>query len=248
MVVATLFGGFIEPEESEFKSASPASRMKILAAGSTANISLCILILPLVMMTPFFPMAIPEPVEALLYEPPEGILITSIEGGMPVAEAGLTVGDVIVEMNGRSVRSREDYRSVQISPDRPVEINVLRGGRGFSVLVTPKHSSTNASQGILGLGGVPYSPSKIFPLGFGFPIPVAAFIFWLWFLSFNVAIFNMLPFYPLDGDGYLNALLDRWKNRRNVGKVIRASANVFALGLLGGNLATSFITSGLLTL
>ena len=79
------------------------------------------------------------------------------------------------------------------------------------------------------------------------PREVAAFLFWLFFLSFNIAIFNMLPFYPLDGDGFLNALISA-KVPENRRKIVRTSINTLALGLLIANMVGTFIKSGFITI
>ena len=59
---------------------------------------------------------------------------------------------------------------------------------------------------------VPYSDimatkytSSIF--GDGFPI-IANMLFWLWFINFNVGIFNALPIGPLDGGQLYNSVLE----------------------------------------
>jgi hypothetical protein len=58
---------------------------------------------------------------------------------------------------------------------------------------------------------VPYSDlmedsyhSSIF--GASFPI-VANMLFWLWFINFNVAVFNALPIGPLDGGQWYGSLI-----------------------------------------
>jgi membrane-associated protease RseP (regulator of RpoE activity) len=61
-------------------------------------------------------------------------------------------------------------------------------------------------------GSVPYSDlmaSKYSStLGSSFPI-IANFLFWLWFINFNVGIFNALPIGPLDGGQLYNSLIER---------------------------------------
>jgi membrane-associated protease RseP (regulator of RpoE activity) len=61
-------------------------------------------------------------------------------------------------------------------------------------------------------GSVPYSDlmaSKYSStLGSSFPI-IANFLFWLWFINFNVGIFNALPIGPLDGGQLYNSMIER---------------------------------------
>lgn len=43
---------------------------------------------------------------------PEGVYVTEVSGGSPASEAGLHVGDVIVGMNGREIRSMDELLAV----------------------------------------------------------------------------------------------------------------------------------------
>jgi membrane-associated protease RseP (regulator of RpoE activity) len=58
------------------------------------------------------------------------------------------------------------------------------------------------------------------------PIPqwqiVANGLFWIWFVSFNLAIFNALPIYPLDGGRIFNITLKRAMGKRISEKAIRS--------------------------
>ena len=75
-------------------------------------------------------------------------------------------------------------------------------------------------------GMVPYSDfmhdkytSPIF--GPYYTIPASLF-FWLWFINFNVAIFNALPIGPLDGGQLYNTLIDK-KTQNKKGIIKHAS-------------------------
>ena len=58
------------------------------------------------------------------------------------------------------------------------------------------------------------------------PIPqwqiIANGLFWIWFVSFNLAIFNALPIYPLDGGRIFNITLKRAMGKRISEKAIRS--------------------------
>jgi Zn-dependent protease len=58
----------------------------------------------------------------------------------------------------------------------------------------------------------------------------------------GVALVNMLPLFPFDGDRYLDTLLGvlGLKNTKN----IRTVASVISLGLLGSNIILSYILFG----
>ena len=83
-------------------------------------------------------------------------------------------------------------------------------------------------------GMVPYSDfmadkytSPIF--GSYYTIPANLF-FWLWFINFNVAIFNALPIGPLDGGQLYNALID--KKTENKKGWLRYSSKILTYGMV----------------
>jgi membrane-associated protease RseP (regulator of RpoE activity) len=68
----------------------------------------------------------------------------------------------------------------------------------------------------LASGIVPFSDSLA--VFYSSPIPywnvVANILFWIWFVNFNVAIFNALPIYPLDGGRIFNITLKKFAGGR----------------------------------
>jgi membrane-associated protease RseP (regulator of RpoE activity) len=52
---------------------------------------------------------------------------------------------------------------------------------------------------------------------------IANGFFWLWFVNFNLAIFNALPIYPLDGGRIFNITLKRYAGKRLSEKAIYAT-------------------------
>lgn len=51
----------------------------------------------------------PELAQSLQLEVTEGVLVSNVEQGKPAGEAGLRRGDVITEINRKSVRNVGDY-------------------------------------------------------------------------------------------------------------------------------------------
>lgn len=83
-------------------------------------------------------------------------------------------------------------------------------------------------------GMVPYSDfmadkytSPVF--GSYYTIPANLF-FWLWFINFNVAIFNALPIGPLDGGQLYNSLID--KKTQNKKGLLRHSSKILTYGMV----------------
>ena len=82
--------------------------------------------------------------------------------------------------------------------------------------------------------GIPYSSimqekysSPIF--GSYFAIP-ANLLFWIWFINFNVAIFNALPIGPLDGGQLYNTIID--KKTENKKGILRHASKILTYGTI----------------
>jgi membrane-associated protease RseP (regulator of RpoE activity) len=78
-------------------------------------------------------------------------------------------------------------------------------------------------------GSVPYSdlmaPRYASTLGSGWPI-AANMLFWLWFVNFNVGIFNALPIGPLDGGQMYGSILEK---RVKSAIMARNAANILTI-------------------
>ena len=68
-----------------------------------------------------------------------GMKISGVQGGSPAEKAGLTGGDIIVELAGHKIGGLEDYAVIlrALKPDQPTEIVVLRDGRELRLSITP---------------------------------------------------------------------------------------------------------------
>ncbi len=81
--------------------------------------------------------------------------------------------------------------------------------------------------------------------GGGLPVWLGSFLNWLYFLSVNLALVNMLPVYPLDGGQMVRSFL---ATRPDWGpRLERVTMGCF-LALIGGNLVLSLIRFGLVPL
>ncbi|MGI0014294.1 MAG: site-2 protease family protein, partial [Nitrososphaera sp.] len=65
----------------------------------------------------------------------------------------------------------------------------------------------------------PKYTSSVFGSAFA---PIANLLFWLWFINFNVGIFNALPIGPLDGGQLYGAMIEK----RAKSKVLAKNANM----------------------
>ncbi len=71
-------------------------------------------------------------------ETPVGALVSHVEDGGPAAKAGLRVGDIIVEFDGKGVESSADLPHLVglTKPGRKVNVGVIRDGRRKDLKVT----------------------------------------------------------------------------------------------------------------
>jgi serine protease Do len=69
----------------------------------------------------------------------EGVVITDIDPSGPAASAGLREGDVIQQINGKTVRSTEQVRAgLAAASDKPVVLLIARGDGSFFVPLRPR--------------------------------------------------------------------------------------------------------------
>ena len=67
-----------------------------------------------------------------------GVLIVGVTGGSPAAEAGVLVGDILLQLDGQPVESPEDLLDLLTGErvGRQVTVRVLRGGRPHDLAAT----------------------------------------------------------------------------------------------------------------
>ncbi|RLI32349.1 hypothetical protein DRO56_03655, partial [Candidatus Bathyarchaeota archaeon] len=94
----------------------------------------------------------------------------------------------------------------------------------------------------LALGLITFALSLL--LGGRLPQPLSLLLQWTYFLSINLAIVNMLPTYPFDGDGMLNALFKRFREH---GEALRRITGGSFLLLVLSNMAMSLLKFGLIS-
>lgn len=83
------------------------------------------------------PARLPQPLQESLNQK-TGLLISSVEAGSPAEQAGLVLGDTIVNLDGQPIRSHDDLLSL-LSGDRvgqKLPIGIVRGGELRTLNVT----------------------------------------------------------------------------------------------------------------
>ena len=68
-----------------------------------------------------------------------GILVWKVILGSPAHTSGLMAGDIIMEINGKSVRQSADIYEILSSNTKVLNMDVLRNGKVFKLSVVPEN-------------------------------------------------------------------------------------------------------------
>jgi len=222
-LVFILPGGFVEPDEQAFKTSRVGTRVRVAAVGSFANLVLGLATL-LIVFTFFVPG------EA-------GLIIIQTEEG-----SRLSVNDVLVSMDGIPVNSYT-VRRVNITIGETLTVKTLDNEYVFQTNPGVRGMQFPLGSIIRGLG-VSQVDSFFQPRIAVFTPPTSyAFyktLYWVWFVSIGVAVFNMLPIYMLDGYIVVRSVLEKFvKNPRRLAGLANA-ISLACIGLVVSNVAFTY--------
>ncbi|MEM3397849.1 MAG: site-2 protease family protein [Nitrososphaerota archaeon] len=217
-------GGFVEPDEENFKEAPTISKMRVAAAGSFANLTVGMLVL-LMMMTLFAPTVM-------------GVIVLETSG----EEVGPQPNEVIYTINGVPLSPETLYQNITLRDTLFIETD--RGNYTYKI----KESVTIPIAWILrSLGVVRVDYYRPTVLGLGNPetdYSLYRALWWIQLISFGVAIFNMLPIKILDGHLlYMSLIQSRIKNEKKL-KIVDNLFTVVCLTLLASNIVFTYKTFG----
>ncbi len=220
------FGGFVEPDEEVFDKSPLVPKLRVLAAGSLTNMAAGLLTL-LLLTGLFMPFA--------------GVLVTAIPADSPAYTAGIRPWTVITSVNGHSVHSVEELQRYMstVTPGAAVLVGTSSG----ILNVTTAASPSNASHAILGVQGLfTYSSLRVGEVNPQLSYNFYMTLYWTSLIMTNVAVFNMLPMIPFDGEAYVHQLLkEKLKKGLTAGRI---AINLFSFFLLASNVGLSLIRYG----
>jgi len=230
------FGAFVEPDEKEFEKASLTARLRMISAGSSTNTVTALL--ALILLTG-------------LFAPPSGLLIQDTIPNGPLNSAGLGRWDVIQAINGAPIASYIDFldymRNVKVGEN--LTLTVLKNNVVQSITITTAADPDNSTRAIIGLPagglGASYRPNKL-GLEQYTGINLYWTLFWTYAFAFGIAVVNMLPMYPFDGERILYYPLERFVKKRK--RELRISITAFTLGLFALNIIISLWRYGLIAI
>ena len=235
-LAAVIPGGLVELDDEKLDKSPYSTQLKVFAAGSAANMAISLIFLILMAnfvltISPFYDIV------------PSGVLVGGITVGYPAEAAGIRPGDIIQGIDDKTVANLQSLRAVMayVNPGTSVTVVTPRG-RFELVTARDPNNSTHSVLGVTQLTDhITYSP-KISILPSDLPRQLYNLEFWIYFVTLNVALINMLPLFPLDGDRFMIALLGSL-GIRNV-KVIRSTISAFSFSILAMNLFLSYALFG----
>ncbi|MBU1940272.1 MAG: site-2 protease family protein [Candidatus Thermoplasmatota archaeon] len=142
-------GAFVEPDEEQVKKAKIKARMRIYAAGPTANFVMVVVAMLLFVGC----MAAVQPAA-------EGVSILFVSEGAPAEESMLTPGTIITEINGTKVQNQSVFYALMqtTTANQTITIDYVRSNTPGSVRVMLADKSvfsknvSDAGKGYLGVG------------------------------------------------------------------------------------------------
>lgn len=231
-----LMGGFVEPDEEKLSQAQNVTKLRVFAAGSFTNAVLGILCIFLLFN---FPATI-----APFYDVASlGVQIGLVPENMPAYSSGIQAGDIVLSISGTRITNIADLRNYMsaVRPGQEIALGTQRG----TFLVRTGVDQTNSSRALIGISQltdhIVYSP-KLPLLPSDFPPVLLLAEFWLSIVLVSVALINMLPMYPFDGDKFLETALNLFGIKRTKG--IRTVANAAAYSILILNIGLSLLRFG----
>jgi membrane-associated protease RseP (regulator of RpoE activity) len=222
------FGAFVELDDEVFKTAKLVSKLRILVVGSLTNLATGLVATILLL--------------SLFSASSSGILVMAVSMNGPADEAGIQPWTVIYRIDGVETRNLDELITFLRTLNPHVTITV-ETSMGIHRLVTDV-SSYNSSRGRIGL----LEYSEYYPLRIGEIHPQLTYHFlmllnWVSLILINMAIFNMLPLYPFDGEALIASILK--EKLGNASKSLRIAINVVVFFLLAANIVLTFLKYGL---
>ncbi len=138
-------GGFVRPKGENDPSvpgglaaANPWRRLVVLFSGPLMNLLTAILVFAVLIGLSGVPVSGP-------------IRVAEVSPASPAEQAGLKSGDLIIAMNGKDISDvNQAIALIQANLDRPMQIEIERGGEKVDIKATPLSSRTD-QEGALGI-------------------------------------------------------------------------------------------------
>jgi membrane-associated protease RseP (regulator of RpoE activity) len=219
-------GAFVEPDEKVLKLRKSREKMRIYAVGSFTNMLVALLALALIFLV-MAPM-----LDAMTT--PTGMTVTNVINGSP-AYGVLEKGFVIKEINGLQTNDMESFNLAvaKLKPNQTVAFVTANGTFNITLAARPD----NASRGYIGIDmQETYELKEEFKDKYKLQTDAVFFLtptlFWIFFLSFNIALVNLLPVVPFDGGKMFEEMMVDFRVSRKRKETLFKLVIALILGLL----------------
>jgi membrane-associated protease RseP (regulator of RpoE activity) len=227
-------GGFVEIDEENLSKRKARTKLRVFAAGSFTNVVTFFIVALLITNFAFT-------ISPLYNSKSSGVLITDLVNGGAAQTSNVPKWSVITQINGSSIQSPTDLQNY-LTPLTPGHhlILTMNSGQTYNILTQP--SLTNSSRATVGIYPFYYYQPKASFAPVALPYYYSNLLSWMSLILLGVALVNMLPMFPFDGDRYFDTILSilGMKNTKNA----RTIASTISLLLLGSNLILSYALYG----
>ena len=229
-------GGFVEIDEEDLAKRKARTKLRVFAAGSYTNVVTWFLVI--LLLSNFA-----ASVSPLYNSNPSGVLITGLVSDGPAQNASIPAWSVLTQVNGSSIMSVNDLRN-ELAPLAPVvHLNLNVSGIVYRIVTQP--SPSNSSRATIGIFTFDYYKPRAQFIPISGPYHFFNTLQWMSLILLGVALVNMLPMVPFDGDRYFDTVLNvlGLKNPSKA-KRVRTVTSLISLGLLLSNLLLSYLQFG----
>lgn len=192
-----IFGAFVEPDEVEMNKKDDIAQYSVFSAGPFSN-----MILALVVWLALFYALVPL---SVMVSAPAGVLL-GVAPGFPAEASGMESGANIMYVDDVLVNNTEGFID-ELSDLMPGETVTLSNG----IDVYEINATTHPQDETKGYIGVSIINHRVGTVNYAYPT-VLWFIElfnWVWFISFLVGLFNLLPIFMTDGARMLKTFFEK---------------------------------------
>ena len=188
---------FVRPDENTIKKASTKQKLSIYSAGSFANITTAAIIMAvnLFILAPLLFSAFTV----------DGLTVSGVDSEFPAHQAGLQVGDTILEIDNIPASNLTGLYSTltEKKPGDTAEFQL----QDRTLEITATQNPDNSQDGRFGFSFEPVLTKNVW---YATPIQmIYTFLSWTFVLSLGIGLFNLLPIGPIDGGKMFKEVLDR---------------------------------------
>ena len=221
-IVPIIPGAFVDIDEKQLNKKSVFQQLSVFSAGPFANFVFAAL---------FFVILISLiPLVDVFYQP-NGVKITEIVKNSPAEITGLAVGSVITNIDGKTIKTSDDFSAAFDGKIRGNKISI----NSMDIILSDKNNKPFL--GVLVEQDYYLTKDSLFA-------PVVRWlkelVFWLFALNLGVGAFNLLPLGPLDGGRMAHALLCSFLPNKHAHRVM-VTVNTFLFAVLGTTIVYSFM-------